>query len=182
MCHLCKRLLEGDEPLLEESLLEEERALGSARGDRAREWLAVDDLLWICLWHDTGFVGCETVTHAAVNRALCATIGGGSDACLHREWRVVEARLVAVSRGSSSSGGSLSVEGERTEPVPTAAKEGGASSARRRCLQLRAITGVVRCGRRHYDGVKSGKARCTLLEVVLMLNQALHKGRFFARG
>ena len=131
MCRLRERLLEGEESLLEESLLEEERALGSARGDQASERLAVDDLesttldlplAWhrICRLQDP-----DTCRH---DRTLCATIGGGSDACLHREWRVVEARLIAVSRSSSSSGGSLSVEGERTEPILMAAKEGGASS------------------------------------------------------
>ena len=74
--------------------------LGSARGVRAREWLAVDDLestaldlplAWprICRLQDRD--ACRR------DRALLATTGGGSDTCLCREWRVVEARLVAVS-------------------------------------------------------------------------------------
>ena len=111
-----------EESLLDESLLEEERVvmvpltLGSAR---AREQLAVDDLGSTALdlplaWHRV----CRLRDRDACrrDRALRATTGGGSDACLRREWRVVEARLVAVSRDSG------------TEPVPTAAEEEGTSS------------------------------------------------------
>ena len=75
------------------------RTLGSARGARARERLAVDDLeltaldlplAWprICRLRDRDACRCDC--------ALLATTGGGSDTCLRREWRVLEARLVAV--------------------------------------------------------------------------------------
>ena len=74
----------------------------------------------------------------------------------------MEARLVAVSRDSG------------TEPVPTAAKKEGTSSPDKGVSDSRVLTGVVRCN--------IGEATCTLLEAVLMLEQALHKGRFFACG
>ena len=81
-----------------------------------RERLAVDDLESTALdlplaWHRI----CRLRDRDACcrDRALRATTSG---ACLSQEWRVVEARLVAVSRDSD------------TEPVLTAAEEEGTSS------------------------------------------------------